>query len=213
MTTRRTRKLDGGSDSERTNQLSQSEIVDAALRLTRKHGFDGLTMRGLADELGVTPMAAYYYVPNKDALLSLVVDAVFDRVKVEVDASAPWYEQLKTGSLATFDELRRYPGLGAYLAKAPLGPLGRARIQQTLQLLRDAGFDERSAQKAYAAYHTYVFGRLALESTMSELRRGKVRGDRGDGAIGAREFIEFGLDAMITGLRRKLDDPQAAPTA
>ena len=70
-------------DGERvpTEQLSQERIVAAALAVAKRVGFDRLTMRALADELGVTPMAAYYYVSSKDQLLELVADAVASDAK------------------------------------------------------------------------------------------------------------------------------------
>ena len=58
-------------------RLSDQEFVDAAVRLAKKVGLNKLTMRALADELQVSPMALYYYIPGKDELLILTVDAIF----------------------------------------------------------------------------------------------------------------------------------------
>jgi AcrR family transcriptional regulator len=55
--------------------LDLRRITDAAMRVADEHGADGFTMRAVADELGVTAMALYHHVPDKAALVALVVDA------------------------------------------------------------------------------------------------------------------------------------------
>lgn len=57
------------------NTLSEAEIVEAALRVVRADGVDKLSMRLLSRELGVSPMAPYYYVADKRELLDLVATA------------------------------------------------------------------------------------------------------------------------------------------
>ncbi len=78
---------------ERT--LSESAILDATLALIRRNGADALTMRQLADELGVSAMASYYYVESKDALLRRVGDYVYASVEVPSKGSGIWYERLR----------------------------------------------------------------------------------------------------------------------
>ncbi|MGV9669271.1 TetR/AcrR family transcriptional regulator [Gordonia sp. NPDC003504] len=58
----------------------RTEIVDAAIRILERDGVDALSMRALASDLGVGPMTLYYYVPNKAALLSLVVAETGNRI-------------------------------------------------------------------------------------------------------------------------------------
>lgn len=56
--------------------LDAQRIVQAALAIAERDGPDGLTMRAVADEIGVTPTALYRHVEDKRALISLMVDAV-----------------------------------------------------------------------------------------------------------------------------------------
>src|SRR5436190_3495185 len=93
----------------RAEQLSQERIIAAALRVAKRVGFDRLTMRALAEELGVTPMAAYYYVKSKEELLELVADSVA-AAEPPLPAGLPWDEQLKLRAFDLFDRLVRYPG-------------------------------------------------------------------------------------------------------
>ena len=62
--------------SRRSGSLTRDAIVEEALQLIQTEGVTGLTMRAVASALGVTPMAAYYHVADKDELLRLVVERV-----------------------------------------------------------------------------------------------------------------------------------------
>src|SRR5208337_4377183 len=56
--------------------LERERIVQTALELVDRDGLDALSMRRLGAELGVDPMAIYYHIPNKQALLEAIVEAV-----------------------------------------------------------------------------------------------------------------------------------------
>ncbi|MFC8527324.1 TetR/AcrR family transcriptional regulator [Nocardia sp. NPDC057227] len=64
--------------------LDRATIVDAAIRMLERDGIDGLSMRGLAAELGSKPMTLYHHVPSKSALLQLAL--------TELAARIPWAE-------------------------------------------------------------------------------------------------------------------------
>ena len=102
----------------RTTQLARAEIVRHALELVRREGADALTMRRLATELGVTPMAIYHHIPDKPALLLACVDEV-------------WTE-IATRSIDT------------YTSQTDLRPEGlREAIIQTTLLLRKVWLEHR----------------------------------------------------------------------
>lgn len=61
----------------RTAPLERDDILDCALRIVQKEGREAVSMRRLARELGVTPMALYHHVPDKPALMSALVDRVW----------------------------------------------------------------------------------------------------------------------------------------
>jgi AcrR family transcriptional regulator len=58
--------------------LTEAAIVDAALQVIRRSGVEALWMRALSRELGMSPMAAYYYPASKEELLDLVARALAD---------------------------------------------------------------------------------------------------------------------------------------
>ena len=191
----------------RAEQLSQERIIDAALKVAKRVGFDRLTMRALADELGVTPMAAYYYVSSKEQLLELVADAVAADERPLTD-DMPWDEQLKLRAFDLYDRLTRYPGLGAFLLERPLTPGVRKAYESGIDLFRRAGLDRYAAELAHATYHTFMFGLMGMEYRFRPAKRRKGRARDEDAVVvhaTTREFIEFGLDLLIAGIRERAD--------
>src|SRR5260370_28890067 len=77
-------------------RLSKSAVVGRALALADAEGLDALSVRRLAQELGVTPMALYWHFKSKEDLLAGLADRVIQEVDLSVDASLPWLEQVRT---------------------------------------------------------------------------------------------------------------------
>jgi TetR/AcrR family tetracycline transcriptional repressor len=195
----------GNGQSAQTEQLSQERIIAAALAVAKRVGFDRLTMRALADELGVTPMAAYYYVSSKDQLLELVADAVASDAK-PLPPDLPWDEELKLTAFDLFERLTAYPGLGAFLLERPLTPAVRKNYPSGIEIFRRAGLDERDAELAQATYHTFMFGLMGMEYRFRPVKRKKAGGTDDDAIIAhtsTHDFIEFGLDILIDGIRAR----------
>ena len=66
----------------RRTPLSRARVLAAAVALADEGGLDAFSMRGLAQELGVVPMALYKHVANKDALLDAMIDIVFEEIEL-----------------------------------------------------------------------------------------------------------------------------------
>ena len=161
-------------------QLGRDVVIDRALSLADVDGLDGVTIRRLAQEFGVTPMALYWHFRSKDELLA----AMGDRLLATVDLTAPaegtvavaWDQRLQTLLTALVGALRAHP---------PIAPLAAERImvcaagmdltEQTLALLRGAGFDPEGA--AMIAHHALmtalmlVTGEPGAEGRVSEVER------------------------------------------
>lgn len=89
--------------------MSRETVVDGALALTDAEGLEGLTIRRLAQHLGVTPMALYWHFKNKDELLDGVADRLWSLIDTEVDESSPWPERLRTLMNSMVEVLRAHP--------------------------------------------------------------------------------------------------------
>ena len=125
------------------NTLSESEIVEAALRVVREDGVEKLSMRRLSRELGVSPMAPYYYVADKRELLDLVATAALTGVRKPAPESGPWQRRLRELIDQIDEKLRKHPGLGDVLIEQMLGKQ-LDLIAAVMEILFDAGFDDRN---------------------------------------------------------------------
>ena len=93
--------------------LSRERVLAAAVALADAHGTEALTMRRLAEELGVEAMSLYHHVPNKEALLDGVVDLVFAEIALELPAQldvtpANWKSLMRSRILASRSVLLRH---------------------------------------------------------------------------------------------------------
>ncbi|MGH3870216.1 MAG: TetR/AcrR family transcriptional regulator [Pseudonocardiaceae bacterium] len=150
--------VDPRKDYTRPPPLSRPRIVRVALQLVDEKGLAALTMRALATELEVSPMALYNHVRDKDELVDLMVDLMLG----EVDCSATegdWVTQLRTlvhsyhQALAAHHQLARI-----YSARVRIGPHGLLVINRTIELLLQGGFSPAEAADAFFALYTYAAG-------------------------------------------------------
>src|SRR5215469_6392403 len=77
--------------------LDRERLVDEALALLDEVGLDDLSMRRLAERLGVTAASLYWYVRDKDELLALLADAISGEIPLP-DPDLPWREALEVGA-------------------------------------------------------------------------------------------------------------------
>lgn len=198
-------------------QLSEQDIVDAALRLIRKNGADKLSMRTLAAQLGVTPMAIYYHVPSKQALLDLVIDSVLSNVPMPTPSPERWQAQMKALSVTAWHLINAYPDLSRIMISRPGNKSTRALARYSISILVAAGFEERDAALAIAAYHTYMLGAyVGWNMQLRTVERGRTRAadkrlssDGGQGAEGVtrqlrelrvEDWLDYGLEVMLAGI-------------
>jgi TetR/AcrR family transcriptional regulator, tetracycline repressor protein len=139
-------------------ELSRDAIVERALAIADAETLDAVTIRRLGQEFGVTPMALYWHVKNKDELLDAMGDALFEDMDYDAGPDAPWDEQLAAACRALIAALRRHPGSRELAYRRALAcAAGRQFAEHTLRLLRRAGFDRRrTADIATHALQTAV---------------------------------------------------------
>src|SRR5215216_7569934 len=89
--------------------LTPRTVVEGALALAEAEGLGAVTIRRLAKELGVTPMALYWHFGSKDELLDGMAAWIFEEVDLSVDASARWQEQLRALLGSMLGVLRAHP--------------------------------------------------------------------------------------------------------
>jgi AcrR family transcriptional regulator len=135
--------------------LDQAEVVRAALALLDEIGLDDLTMRRLADRLGVKAAALYRHVRNKEELLALLGDEISAQIPF-ADPSGGWRDQLTAMAWNVRRGLLAHRDAARVLANAPpVGPRRLRHIEAVLRAVRASGLSDSDA--ARAAYHLNNF--------------------------------------------------------
>ncbi len=149
--------------------LGREAVVERALAVADAEGLDAVTIRRLAADLGVTPMALYWHVASKDELLAAMGDRLFAGMPPHTDPASPWPDQLRELVGALVAALRAHPATAALAAPRVLqNDEGRELTERALQLLRTAGFPvEQAAQIARHLLRTAIS--LVIESQVIEL--------------------------------------------
>src|ERR1700761_8892487 len=93
------------------DDLSRASIVDRAVAIADVEGLEAVSIRRLAQELGVTPMALYWHVQNKDELLAAMGDRIFADLDLPAGREDPWDDRLSQLMVVLLAGLRRHPTL------------------------------------------------------------------------------------------------------
>ncbi len=128
--------------------LTREAVVDRALQVADADGLDALTIRRLAQDFGVTPMALYWHFGNKEELLDAVGERVVAQMRVPgEDDGADDLEGYLRGVLSGLvDALRQHPGVATLAASRMLAcEPGLDLADQVLGRLRAAGVSDQQA--------------------------------------------------------------------
>jgi len=144
--------------------LSRDEVLDATLALAEERGLDSVSMRAVADRLGVTPMALYRYVGDKQGLLDGLVERIVREMPVD-DPSAPWQDRLRSFAAGIRTVARRHPDLFLLLFQRPtVTPEARRPRNAVQSMLRDAGVPEEIIPPLQRLLDTVGMGMAASEA-------------------------------------------------
>jgi TetR/AcrR family transcriptional regulator, tetracycline repressor protein len=193
--------------------LDRRAVVQAALRVARRVGFDALSMRMVADELGLSAMAAYRHIPNRQVLLELVVDELYAPVPVPSPASGRWDERLRELERAAFREATSVPGQPPVLAS---GPNQRRLADGVMAILADAGFGAEEAAVAFEVVWAYSIGQQRVYQGLTRPNGAGVVPDMmhlsptlaevvqtAPGLV-PEDYFDRGFEILLDGLRTRL---------
>jgi AcrR family transcriptional regulator len=135
--------------------LSVRRVVTTAIALADAEGLDAVTMRRVAQELGVVPMTLYTYVPDKAALLDLMLDRLYLDMPRTPRPEWPWRERLATIAEENRALYDRHPwAAGLPASRPPLGPGLMAKYEHELTAFDGVGLDDVETDSAL----TYLLG-------------------------------------------------------
>jgi AcrR family transcriptional regulator len=138
-------------------RLNRPRVLQAAVVLADQTGLEAFSMRGLAQELGVVPMALYKHVANKDELLDGIVDIVFSEIDAP-SADEDWRSALRRRAISAREALKRHSwAIGLMESRHP-GPANLRVHNAVMCCLREAGFSFQAAIHAFSVQDAYIYG-------------------------------------------------------
>lgn len=148
----------------RPAQISRPAVLAAALAVADEHGLDAVTMQAVAARLGVTAMALYRHVRDKDDLLDGLVEALLTEFPPP-DPALPWRERLAALATRIRASAARHPAVFPLLLRRPAATEHARRARDAvLAALREAGLGEEEAARAERLISTAVLGYAASEA-------------------------------------------------
>jgi AcrR family transcriptional regulator len=142
--------------------LSSARVLRAAVALADEAGLEAFSMRGLAHELGVVPMALYKHVANKEDLLDGMVDIVFSEIELPPE-DLDWRSAMRRRAISTREALQRHSwAIGMMESRHP-GPANLRNHNAVMGSLRKAGFSFEMAIHAYSVQDAYIYGSALQE--------------------------------------------------
>ncbi len=153
-------------DRQDRPRLSRERVLECAVAVADEGGLSALTMRSLARELGVKPMALYYYFATKGEILDGIVDLVFDAIELPA-VGGDWRQEVRRRATSARRELRRHPWAIALLeSRSTPGPATLRHHETMIATLRAAGFSVPMTAHAYALIDSYVYGFAVQEAAL-----------------------------------------------
>ena len=144
-------------------RLTRAAVLDEAMSVLDEDGLEALTMRHLAERLGVVPMAIYRHVSNKDDLIDALLDLGVSHVPWP-DPALDWRNGLRALAVAIRQTMLSHPGIVSSLVTRPsLGAHALVIGEYGLAVMREAGFSVEDAQRGPNTVLTYTIGFVALE--------------------------------------------------
>lgn len=148
--------------------LSRESVLRAAVRLADDGGLTALTMRRLAQELGVEAMTLYYYVANKKEILNGIVDIVMSEVELP-PAEGDWKAAIRRSSISAHEVLLRHPWTSGLMTSSGVSPARLRYMDSFLGRLRQAGFSAQMTHLAYHALESHIEGFTLWEAGFASL--------------------------------------------
>lgn len=153
--------------------LSQSRVVEAAIKVADADGIDALTMRRVAETLGATAMSLYRHVPGKSELLDLMVDAVWG--ETDPAPAGPWREGLEFFARQMWAMYRAHPWmLQLTTSRRMPGPQAMTRTDAAFAVVSELGLRSEEIVAVVTTVAQFVdgVGRTMADRVQAERESG-----------------------------------------
>ena len=211
--------------------LTPERVLQAAIDLADDIGVEALTIRKLADSLGVGPMTIYHHVPGKEQIIDGMVDIVFSEIDLP-PAELDWKQGMRLRCMSARSALNRHWWAAPLMeTRTSPGPASITHHDAVIGCLRSGGLSLQMTAHAYAVLDSFIYGFAVQEAglpfhgdepdvPLDELAKGMLEAFPADAFPNFVEFtvehalqpgydfgdsFEFGLDLILDGLERATD--------
>lgn len=157
-------------------KLTRTAIVEAAITLADESGLDALSMRRIADSMGVGAMSLYRHVPNKDALLGAMTDEVARRNPYPDPAGQgwTWRDRVRIAAEIDWRLYQEHPWVLFTFAvpRYNFGPHSLTCLDWLVEGFREFDVDSREATRMSLSVWSYIAG-VALQQVSATLLASK----------------------------------------
>ena len=218
------RRRGPAADASPRTPLTRQRVLEAAIALADEAGLEALSMRRLAQGLGVEAMSLYHHVSSKDDLLAGIIDLVVGEFELP-DPGVPWKAAIRRTAISAHDTLVRHRWAANLMLTGGVRPARLRYMDALLGALRAGGFSADMTHHAYHALDSHILGFTlwqvgitSVSASLPDLASGFLRqlstGEYpwlaehveqhvADRPADQSEF-EFGLDLILEGLERHL---------
>lgn len=145
--------------------MSADQVLDAARQLVTREGAEPLTMRRLADSLGVAPNTIYSHYPDKATLMDAVLDSLLGDIELPDVEQVDWRDGLVVIMDGSREMLLSHPDLLPLLFSRPMRGPNVVRLgEATLALLARGGVEGPRAVVALRAMLMMTFGWVVIDA-------------------------------------------------
>jgi AcrR family transcriptional regulator len=228
--------------SRKRETLSREAVIDRAVALADEGGIGGVSMRNLAQQLGVEAMSLYNHIANKDQMLDSMVERVMAGCYVP-SYPGNWQTEVRLHALSQHTVILTHPWVAPLLESRRAGPLQLATCNALLGCFRAAGFSVHLAYRSMLTLSSYLYGFVFQEVTwphsrselptavkemlpsvatqdlphvvemMQYVSRATAGAGGPRGPLEYRAEFEFGLDLVLNGLSELLRREQGSSSS
>lgn len=175
-------------------RLTRGEILSVAMQAVDDEGLSGLSVRKLGARLGVQGMALYYHFTSKTAIIDALVAECMSGVDLAAD-EADWCERLQRIHASQRSALLAHPNLLPAVISRPFNTPQAVRVTDVvLEVLLDAGFEDRDALHACQTLRAYVIGYTVTETV--GMLGDQPRWDNRD-RMSLPDYVEHGFTHLL----------------